>query len=469
MKKAAAYIRVSTEDQLEYSPESQLQRIQAYADAHQLLLLPEFIFTDEGISGKQIKNRNGFQKMIATAKKIPKPFDVILVWKFSRFARNREDSIVYKSMLRKELEIDVISVSEDIGDEKMSVIFEAMIEAMDEYYSLNLAEEVKRGMFEKATRGEHCSVPPFGYRMENKCLKIIPEEAEIIRYVFSQYAGGVSKLQIAKALNHMGIATHRNKKIENRTIDYWLNNPVYIGKTRWNPSGKTKRNHWNTPDILLNEGIHEPIISEQLWDTVQKRIKIDKALYPHYASLKKTNSHWLTGLLRCGICNSAMVFCNGYYYCSKYKKGICPGNGGLSASFLEQTIVALWDEMQEKSSDIFLLSPKHTDDITDTPLHLQKIKAIKKLDRIQKAFENGIDTIEEYRIKKERILSEIHELKIQIQKTQKKLVIEQKRINFAELISDTKTDSTIKNRLIRFFILKIEKLGKNQIRIVFRI
>lgn len=81
-------------------------------------------------------------RMIATAKKNPKPFDAILVWKFSRFARNRQDSIVYKSMLRKELGIDVISVSEYIGDDKMSIITEAIIEAMDEYYSVNLAEEV---------------------------------------------------------------------------------------------------------------------------------------------------------------------------------------------------------------------------------------------------------------------------------------------------------------------------------------
>ena len=90
--------------------------------------------------------------MIGLAKRKPKPFDVILVWKYSRFTRNREDSVVYKSMLRKELNIDVISISEDVGDDKMSILFEAMIEAMDEYYSINLAEEVKRGMTEKAKR-----------------------------------------------------------------------------------------------------------------------------------------------------------------------------------------------------------------------------------------------------------------------------------------------------------------------------
>ena len=97
--------------------------------------------------------------MIGLAKSKPKPFDVILVWKFSRFARNREDSVVYKSMLRKELNIDVVSISEDVGDDKMAILFEAMIEAMDEYYSIILAEEVKRGMTEKEKRGGVLSIP----------------------------------------------------------------------------------------------------------------------------------------------------------------------------------------------------------------------------------------------------------------------------------------------------------------------
>ena len=180
MKVAAAYIRVSTDDQLEYSPDSQLEKIRLYAERNQILLPKEFIFVDEGISGRKTKNRPAFNEMIGLAKCNPKPFDVILVWKFSRFARNREDSIVYKSMLRKERNIDVVSVSEDIGDDKLSILIEAIIEAMDEFYSINLAEEVKRGMTEKAKRGGVLSIPGFGYKVENGEYVIVPEEAEII-------------------------------------------------------------------------------------------------------------------------------------------------------------------------------------------------------------------------------------------------------------------------------------------------
>ena len=100
LKTAAAYIRVSTEDQIEYSPASQLEKIREYAKRNGYMLPEEFIFADEGISGRNTAKRPEFNRMIGTAKQKPKPFDAILLWKFSRFARNREDSIVYKSMLR---------------------------------------------------------------------------------------------------------------------------------------------------------------------------------------------------------------------------------------------------------------------------------------------------------------------------------------------------------------------------------
>ncbi len=140
MKVAAAYIRVSTDDQIEYSPASQLEKIQEFAKRNDYILPQEFIFIDEGISGRNTKKRVAFNRMIGIAKQKTKPFDAILLWKFSRFARNREDSIVYKSMLRKQCGIDVISISENVGDDKISVLIEALIEAMDEYYSINTRE-----------------------------------------------------------------------------------------------------------------------------------------------------------------------------------------------------------------------------------------------------------------------------------------------------------------------------------------
>ena len=97
LKICAAYIRVSTHDQEEYSPDSQLKLIRDYAGRNGYALPGEFIFQDDGISGRTAEKRPGFMRMIAAAKEKPRPFETILVWKFSRFARNQEESVVYKS------------------------------------------------------------------------------------------------------------------------------------------------------------------------------------------------------------------------------------------------------------------------------------------------------------------------------------------------------------------------------------
>ena len=110
---AAAYIRVSTDDQAELSPESQLVEIQKYARREGIVLLSDHIYVDAGISGKKADRRPEFQRMIAAAKSNP-PFSILLVWKFSRFARNQEESIFYKSILRSKCGVDVVSISEPL-------------------------------------------------------------------------------------------------------------------------------------------------------------------------------------------------------------------------------------------------------------------------------------------------------------------------------------------------------------------
>ena len=148
----AAYIRVSSDDQLEYSPESQLKAIRDHAKRAGYLIPDEYIFKDDGISGRSASRRPGFRLMIATAKegKTP-PFSAIFVWKFSRFARNQEEAIMYKNLLRRR-GVDVISISEPSTDSPFSSLIERIIEWMDEYYLINLAGEVRRGMTEKRRR-----------------------------------------------------------------------------------------------------------------------------------------------------------------------------------------------------------------------------------------------------------------------------------------------------------------------------
>ena len=218
LRLGAAYIRVSTDDQVEYSPASQLAEIRKYARAHDILVPDEYIFVDEGISGRSADKRPAFNRMIGTAKTKPKPFDVILLWKFSRFARSREDSILYKSMLRRDLGIEVVSVSEPVGDDKMSIIIEAMIEAMDEYYSINLAEEVRRGMTQRAGEGRPNTYAPIGYRMQDGGYVPDPDTAPVVRKIYEDFAHGRGLLQISHELTALGVRTRFGNSIDNRGI-----------------------------------------------------------------------------------------------------------------------------------------------------------------------------------------------------------------------------------------------------------
>ena len=120
----------------------------------------------------------------------------------------------------------------------------------------------------------------------------VPEEADVIRKVFNDYVNGSGILTIAKSLNTMGVKSHRGNKIENRTVEYWLNNPLYIGKIRWNPEGKLSRDY-TAATAIITDGPHEPIIDMETWDKAQKKMQEQKARFRKYFnSDRKGLSHW---------------------------------------------------------------------------------------------------------------------------------------------------------------------------------
>lgn len=457
LKVAAAYIRVSTDEQIEYSPDSQLKNIRNYAKAHGYILPDEYIFIDEGISGKNTKKRPAFNRMIGTAKLKPKPFDAILLWKFSRFARNREDSIVYKSMLRKQLGIDVVSISESVGDDKMSIIFEAMIEAMDEYYSINLAEEVKRGMLERVTRGEAVSIAPFGYKMIDKKLVIDPETAPIVKMIFSEFIAGDNKTHLARKLNSMGIKTNRGNDWDNRGIEYILNNPVYAGKIRWTPTGKAKRDY-NSTDTMIVDGSHEPIIS--LEDFEKAKSRISEATKTHKKYSRHTPCDFmLRGMLRCSSCGSTLVMSSNksYLQCHQYSRGKCQVSHSISISKINKMVIEAIEASFE--TGIFTLNIKNKP-VEDNGINYSELisKEQSKLKRAKEAYEAGVYNLTEYSESKKAIQERIDLLKKQMP-TSNKLNTKALKKQFTEKHSETiKTlkspdvSEYDKNELIRSFI-----------------
>ncbi len=453
----AAYIRVSTDDQLEYSPESQIKAIKDYAKSHKIIIPNEYIFKDDGISGRKADKRPGFQKMISVAKETPAPFQVILVWKFSRFARNREDSIVYKSMLRKQCGIDVISIAEPLSDDKTSVLMEAMLEAMDEYYSINLGEEVKRGMTLKAEKGEPLSVPPYGYKILDKQYIAEENEAKIVKYIFESYVSGNSVRAIVRECNNMGAKTHRGNIFESRTIDYILQNPVYIGKIRWNPQRRTRRN-FEDPDIMIKDGSHERIISDDLWQEAQQIITKNKIL--HQNSEKPFNfSNVLQGVMRCSNCGATLIKGGNYLQCQKYTKMNCSVSHSMP---YEKTVNIVLEQIKKdfELGTIQNIRKIGQKDIETEIIKAQIKKEQKKLERAKEAFLNEIDTAEEYRELKQAITNTIKELNNKLPSKPdnpdiltKKLIKKNKKI--VEKLFDDKISMKEKNEIIKSFVEKI--------------
>lgn len=422
MNTAAIYIRVSTEDQTDYSPDAQKRLILAYANQHNLVVPEKYIFIDEGISGRRADKRPAFMQMIRIAKKKPRPFDVILVHKFDRFSRSREDSILYKSLLKRECGIRVISITEHLEDDKFSIILEAILEAMAEYYSLNLSDEVLKGMTEKAIRGGYQAAPPLGYEIRH--LREIPtikeEEAHIVRLIYDHFLTlHQSPYEIAKELNRKGFLSKRGNPFEKRTIEYILKNPFYAGYIRF----QLKR---DTSTSILTKGLHEPLISENMYQAVNDYFS-SKIRKPKEHSIGC--KHWLSGIVKCSNCgNSLLVFKhklanqNKTYYnlqCCGYQKGRCLQSHHISEKKMLSTLVASFMEVYPPNSNIYQLSvhTMHTsaDNIRVSKDAIHKLST--RLQRAKEAYLNGIDTLEEYTLTKKTISEEVSLLERSLQMT----------------------------------------------------
>ena len=411
---AAAYVRVSTDDQMELSPDSQMEKIREYAAKNGLLLLSEYIFHDDGISGRAAEKRPGFQQMIATAKDPSHPFDVIIVWKFSRFARNQEESIFYKSILRSKCKVDVVSVSEPLIAGPFGSLIERIIEWMDEFYSVRLAEEVKRSMTVNAKNGSLQATPSFGYRVENRQLVIVPEEAEIIREIFHRFIAGDAMFRIAKDLSARGVRTHRGNPFENRTIDYILNNPVYLGKLRWTPTGRTRRNFKNE-DSIIADALHEPIIDVETWDAAQARCAELKKSYKRYGKPSSERKHWLCGVVRCSACGATLIWANPHFMkCNNYAHGRCTTTQHIAVEALEESFLAQLQHdltfAESVACVVQAAKPAHS----DQRLQQQRARIVSRIDRLRESYLDGVETLETYKAARQQMQAQLDDLDAQI-------------------------------------------------------
>lgn len=405
LRNGALYIRVSTADQTELSPDAQQRLLLDYAKKNGIIISKDFIF-EESVSGRHADKRPKFQEMIGIAKQESHPLDVILVWKYSRFARNQEESIVYKSLLKKS-NVDVISISEPLIDGPFGTLIERIIEWMDEYYSIRLSGEVIRGMKEKALKHGYQTTPCLGYDAVGggKPFVINEEEYKIVQYIMDQYdLYDMEPTAIARKCNDLGFRTKRGNLIEQRNITIILRNSFYAGTVVWNG--------------ISFEGSHETRLSKERYE---KRIALmDARKRPGKARSVSFCKHWLSGLLRCSVCGATLSLAGSgsykYFQCWKYSKGFHKGSQTLSMTKAEAAVCDYFDRILAGADFSYtvrnLPDQKESDELDLLRQELDQI-AVKET-RVKLAYENGIDTLEEYKANRQRLQETREDLEEQI-------------------------------------------------------
>ena len=307
--KAVIYARYSSDNQREESIEGQLRECTAYCKKNNITILRTYI--DRAMSAKT-DHRPDFQRMIKDSAK--GLFDVIIVWKLDRFARNRYDSAHYKAQLRK-YGVKVLSATENISEGPEGIILESMLEGMAEYYSAELSEKVIRGHTENALKCKYNGgTPTFGYVIDkDKYYQIDPHTAPVVLESFTRYANGATMKEVMQYLVESGFTTVRGRKIDLNFISRLLKNRKYIGE-------------YSYRHIVTPGGI-PAIVPQDLFDRVQQRLEVNRKAPARH---KAEDDYLLTTKLFCGTCGAMMMGESGtsaskgrkyhYYRCVNTKK-----------------------------------------------------------------------------------------------------------------------------------------------------
>ena len=296
------------DNQREESIEGQIRECTAYAEKNGITIVKHYI--DRAISAKT-DNRPEFQQMIKDSDK--KLFDIVLVWKLDRFARNRYDSARYKTQLKKN-GVKLMSATEVISEGPEGIILESVLEGYAEYYSADLSEKVIRGMTENALKGKFTGgAIPFGYIINaDHRFEIDPLTAPFVAETFQRYNDGQTMREIRDWLNEKGVKNQRGGLMTFNTIQHMLNNRRYIRELKY-------RNVL-IPDAILS------IVSAELFNDVQEKMLKNKKAP---ARRKAEDDSLLTTKLFCGYCGALMFGESGtsrtgevhrYYKCATAKK-----------------------------------------------------------------------------------------------------------------------------------------------------
>ncbi len=375
------YARYSSHSQTEQSIEGQLKVCYEYANSHNYTVVGEYI--DRAQSGK-FDNRAEFQKMISDSDK--HTFEGVLVYQLDRFARNRYDSAIYKSKLKKN-GVRVLSAKENISEDASGILVEGVLESMAEYYSVELAQKTRRGM---AINAEKClsngSNPGLGFKVDKDRRFYVDEaEAAVVREIFERYARGETKAEIVKDLNLRKIKTALDKEFTYNSLSKMLKNKRYIG-------------------VYVYGNIQTPggmprILEDDLFYKVQDILNKNKSAP---ARTHGEGEYLLTTKLFCGHCKEMMTGYGGtgktgkqyhYYICKNTKKKKCDKKI-IGKSFIEQRVI---DECLKLLTEdkIKYIAKRIAEECSKSPDNISVREIKKAIKDVDSAIENLWKAIEQ--------------------------------------------------------------------------
>lgn len=437
----AIYCRVSTIEQAEegYSIDEQERLLRDWCNKMNYSVYK--VYSDRGISGKDIKNRPALRELLKDAEE--RKFQMVISWKINRISRKLSDVLKIVDILEQN-NIAFNSYSEQFDNStpagKMQFQMMALI---GEFERGTIAQNVKMGMCAKAKSGEWCGGQVLGYdlvpvenqegakRRKSK-LTINKKEAESVRFIFNEYVSGKGYKAITNQLNKLGYKTKKGNDFSVGSIREILTNPVYIGKVRYNVrqnwSEKRRRNINANP--IITDGLHEPIIDESLWDKVQAIMESKKGK----PSRIYDGEYPLTGILRCPKCGAGMVISRTtnkladgtkkrivYYCCGAWKnKGtsVCNSNTirvEKANEYVFNKLSELLTNEKMVKAIVKNVNNERVRKINPAKKELSKIdneleKLDKKRTKLFEAYEDEIITKEEFRERKEELTKRIKAL-----------------------------------------------------------
>ena len=311
------YTRVSTSMQVDgYSLDAQREKLRGYAAYQEMTVVGEY--SDEGFSGKNIQGRMEFRRMLEDIQAQKDSVDYVLVFKLSRFGRNAAD-VLNSLQLMQDYGVNLICVEDGIDSSKESgKLMISVLSAVAEIERENIRAQTMAGREQKAREGKwNGGFAPYGYKLENGLILIAEDEAEVIRIIYDRYVHTSDRIStIAEYLNRNGYTKklRQNNMLPTFSADFIkavLDNPIYCGKIAYGRRKTVKRvgtrneTHivW-ADDYPVHDGLHEAIVSEEVWQLAQKKRK--NTCFAKEKLKDSDHAHILSGILRCPCCGKGL-------------------------------------------------------------------------------------------------------------------------------------------------------------------